>query len=72
MEDLLVALVEILFEIFGEFLLQILFELVAEALSGLINPRRQSSPAFSAIVIAVGGKDRAVAGARGTSLRYRS
>jgi hypothetical protein len=55
-EDLLVALLEILLEIFGEFLLQIFFELVAEALSGLINPRRQSSPAVSAVGIAfVGG-----------------
>ena len=55
MEDLLVALFEILFEIFGEFLLQIIFELVAEALSGLINPRRQISPAVSAIGIAFVG-----------------
>jgi hypothetical protein len=58
-EDLLVALLEVLLEIFGEFLLQIFFELVAEALSGLINPRRQSSPAASAVGIVFVG---AVAG----------
>ncbi len=49
MEDLLAELLSALLEIFGEFLLQMLFELVAEALSGLIKSQRESSPAVSAI-----------------------
>ncbi len=45
MEDLLAALVAAVLEIFGEFLLQIFFELAAEALSGLFKSQRESSPA---------------------------
>lgn len=55
MEDLLAELVAVLLEIFGEFLLQIFFELAAEALSGLIKDRRQSSPLVSAILLAFVG-----------------
>ena len=55
MEDLLAELLGALLEIVGEFLLQILFELAAEALSGLIKRGRQSSPAVSAMGLAFVG-----------------
>lgn len=49
MEDLLAELVAALLEIFGEFLLEILFELAAEAINALIHRRRPSSPALSTV-----------------------
>ncbi len=55
MEDLLAELVAALLEIFGEFLLQILFELAAEVVSALIHRWRQSSPAVSAVGLAFVG-----------------
>jgi len=54
-EDLFVELFATLLEIVGEFLLQMLFELATEALSGLINRRRQSSLAISAIGLTLAG-----------------
>ena len=55
MEDLVAELLGALLEIFGEFLLQILFELAAEALSGLIKRHTQIRPAVSAIRLALVG-----------------
>jgi hypothetical protein len=54
-EDLLAELLGALLEIVGEFLLQILFELAAEALSALIHRRNQSGPAVSAVALAFVG-----------------
>jgi len=48
-EDLVAELLGALLEILGEFLLQVFFELAAEALSGLIKGQRETSPAVSAI-----------------------
>ena len=55
MEDLLAGLLGALLEIFGEFLLQMLFELAAEALSGLIKYENQTRPAVSALGLAFAG-----------------
>lgn len=49
MGDLLAELFAALLEVFGEFLLQMLFELAAEAVGALIHRWRQSSPAVSAV-----------------------
>jgi hypothetical protein len=51
-EDLFAELLGILIETVGEFVLQVFFEVAAEALSGLINQLGQSSPAVSAIGLA--------------------
>jgi hypothetical protein len=48
-DDLLVELLAFLLEIFGDVLLQIAFELVAEALSGVIGLRKRTSAAASVI-----------------------
>ena len=54
--DLLAELLGPLLEIVGEFLLQMLFELAAESLLGLIKGEKQTRPAVSAMgLIAVGG-----------------
>jgi hypothetical protein len=55
MEDLVAELLGALLEVFGEFLLQILFELAAEALNGLIKRDKQIRPAVSAIRLALVG-----------------
>ena len=55
MEDLLAELLGVLLEAVGEALLQIVFELAAEALRQLINGRKQRSPVVSAIGLAVAG-----------------
>ena len=54
-EHLLVEFVLALLDILGEFLLQMLFELAAEALSSLIKPWRQCSSTASLIAIALTG-----------------
>jgi hypothetical protein len=54
-EDLLAELLGALLDIFGEFLLQMLFEPVAEALSGLIKSQSESDPAVSAIRLVLVG-----------------
>lgn len=54
-DDLLVELLAVVLEVIGEFLVQILFELAAEALSGLINAREQTSPALAAAGLAFSG-----------------
>jgi hypothetical protein len=54
--ELLGPLLELLVEIAGEFLLQILFELAAESLLGLIKGEKQTRPAVWAMgLIVVGG-----------------
>lgn len=56
MEDLILGLFGALFEIFGDFLLEWIFGLGAEALSGLVERREQDSTAASAVKLAgVGG-----------------
>ena len=55
MEDLFAGLLAIVLEIVGEFVLQMIFELATEALGGLINDRKQRSPAVSAIGLVFGG-----------------
>jgi hypothetical protein len=55
MGDILVELVLALFEIFGEFLLQLLFELAAEALTRLIKRKPQVEPVATGIALALGG-----------------
>jgi hypothetical protein len=55
MEDLLVEVLAALFEIVGEFLLQVIFELAVEALASLINFKGQSGPIASAIALMLGG-----------------
>ena len=55
MEDLLGELIAALLEIFGEFLLQILFELIAEATSALIHRRRPSSQPACLVGLAFAG-----------------
>jgi len=55
MGDLLAQLLSTLLEIFFEFVLQMLFELAAEALSAVINRGRQSSPAVSMVGLAFAG-----------------
>jgi hypothetical protein len=54
-ENLVAELFAAILEIVGEFLLQILFELAAEALSALINRQRESSAVVSAIGMALAG-----------------
>jgi hypothetical protein len=54
-EDLFAELLGVLLEFVGEFLLQILFELAAEAINGLIYRWRQSSPTMSAVGLAIAG-----------------
>jgi hypothetical protein len=54
-EDLIVGLLAAVFEIFGEFLLEVSFELAAEALSALINRRREHSTTFSAFGLVIIG-----------------
>lgn len=55
MEDLVAELLEFVLEIFGEFVLQIIFELATEALGGLISDRKERRPAVSAVVLVFGG-----------------
>ena len=52
---MLAELLGALIEIVGEFVLELIFELAAEALSGLINGWKQSSLATSAIGLVFGG-----------------
>jgi len=54
-EDLFVELLAALLEVAGEFLIEILFGLAAEALSAMINRLKQTSPAVSAIGLACVG-----------------
>ena len=55
MEDLLVELFAAFLDIVGEFLLQMLFELAAEALSGLINRLRPGNSTVSALGLILAG-----------------
>ena len=55
MGDLLAELLGALLEVFGEFLLQMLFELAAEALSGLIKYENETRPAVSTMGLALAG-----------------
>jgi len=54
-EHLIVELVATLLDILGEFVLQMLFELTANALSGLIKPWKKSSSTASLIGVALAG-----------------
>ena len=55
MEHLIVEVLATLLDIIGEFVLQMLFELAANALSGLIKPGKQSSSAVSFVGVAFAG-----------------
>ena len=55
MEGLLAELLGFVLEILGEFVLQVIFELVTEALAGLISNRKEPRPAVSAVGLVFGG-----------------
>lgn len=55
MEALLAELLGFVFEILGEFVIQLVFELAAEALAGLISNRKERHPAVSAVGLVFGG-----------------
>jgi len=54
-EGLLAELLGFVLEILGEFVLQVIFELVTEALAGLISNRKEPRPAVSAVGLVFGG-----------------
>jgi hypothetical protein len=54
-EDLLAELLGFVLEIAGEFVLQMIFELATEALSGLISDGKERRPAVSAVGLVFGG-----------------